>query len=209
MTAMTFLELQNAVIDKAFDESDRAAVKTWLNFRLAWIFDLEDWTFTQDSDLVTVTAGSQSVSSLPADFAIALGLDNELGDPLEPIDEYRNFARRYIGSNNSAAGRPEAFHADGTSILVGPTPSITSAAYLLSYEKEPTLLVADADEPGIPEGYHLALVHGAKAEGFKLSNVPLAEQFDDDFQAAITAMRRKYLRPMRGTSAQVPAWRPC
>lgn len=205
---MTFVEIQNAVKANGFAESDRASIKTWINFRLGWIWDLDDWTFVQGSAAVTVTTGSQTVSNLPSDFATALGLWNARGCPLEPVPEYRDFASRYLGTSNIGSGVPEAYTVLGSSILVGPTSNETSSGYLLGYEKAPTMLVSDTDVPGIPSQYHLALVHGAKAEGFKLSNVPLADAFDADFQAAITAMRRKYLRSMRGTATQVPAYRP-
>jgi hypothetical protein len=113
----------------------------------------------------------------------------------------------YIGTGNASTGLPEAYTVQGTTIYVGPTSSETSANYLLHYQKAPTLLVNDSDVPGIPAGYHLALVHGAKAEGFKLTNVPLAAAFDADFQAAITAMQRKYVDASKPRVVQAPAYR--
>jgi hypothetical protein len=47
---VTFKEIQDATISKAFSEADRADVKRWINFRLAWIFDAADWTFTKASE---------------------------------------------------------------------------------------------------------------------------------------------------------------
>lgn len=207
---MTFKQLQDAVLADGFAESKRSDAKNWINFRLGWIWDLDEWTFAKGSSAVTVTAGSQVVTGIPADcdYSAVTGLYRADGQPLIPIESYNDFARLYVGTGNNQQGPPEAFCVYGSSIFVGPTSSETTAAYLLLYEKAPTLLVADGDIPAIPPQYHLALVHGAKAEGFKLSNVPLADAFDADFQAAINAMRRKYLVSVRGAGTQVPRYTP-
>lgn len=205
---MNFVQLQNAVLADGFAETKRSDAKNWINFRLGWIWDLDDWSFVQGTASVTVTGGSQTVSSMPTDFSLALGLQRADGTQLTPIEEYVDFAHRYVGTTNNQTGPPQAFTVVGSTIYVGPTSNETSSTYTLTYEKAPTLLSADGDIPAIPTQYHLALVHGAKAEGFKLSNVPLADSFDQDFQAAITAMRRKYLRSIRGAGTQVPAYRP-
>lgn len=204
---MTFKQLQDAVLADAFAEAKRADVKNWLNFRYTWIFDVDEWTFTQGTALVTVTSGSQAVTNLPSDFGLAYALYKSDGSPLEPVD-YQTFQASYYSTTSPLSGPPEAFTVLGSSILVGPTSNETKADYSLAYEKTVTPLSADTDVPVIPSGYHLALVHGAKAEGFKLTNVPLADSFDADFQAAVTTMRRKYLRSLPHNQAQSPAYRP-
>jgi hypothetical protein len=204
---MTFVDIVDAVLADAFAESRRLDAQTWVNFRLAWIWDVADWTFADATDAVTVTSGSQIVSGIAADIAVVYGMWRSDGTPLMPIENYSDFAKLYVGTNNTAGGLPEAYTVLGTSVFVGPTSSETNSGYLLSYQKAPTLLVNDSDVPGIPAGYHLALVHGGKAEGFKLTNVPLAQAFDADFQAAITAMQHKYLDASRPRVVQAPAYR--
>ena len=61
---------------------------------------------------------------------------------------------------------------------------------------------------GLPSGYDLALVHGAKAEGYKLTNVPLWQQFEDDFSAAAASLQRNYLSQLRETGQQIGAYVP-
>ena len=78
----------------------------------------------------------------------------------------------------------------------------------LVYEKSKPMLVDDNDTTGLPDGYDLALVHGGKAEGFKLSNVPLWEGFDQDFSAAATALEKDYLTGIRGQNNQLGSGRP-
>lgn len=205
---MTFVEIVNAVLADAFSESRRADAKTWVNFRLSWLWDVGDWAFAEGRADVTVTAGSQTVTGMPDDFQVARALYRADGEPLCEISSFDEFASRYIGAANTATGLPEAYTVLGSTIYVGPTSTETSASYLLVYQKAPTLLVEDADVPAIPAGYHMALVHGAKAEGFRLTNVPLAAQFDADFQAAITAMQQRYRTSSKPTVQQSPAWRP-
>lgn len=204
---MTFKEIQDAVLADAFAEGKRSDAKRWINFRYTWLFDVDEWTFTQGSAVVTVTASSQLVSNLPSDFALAYTLYTSDGTPLTPLD-YQEFQRQYYSTTSPQVGPPSAFSVLGSSIVVGPASNVTATDYLLLYEKTVTQLSNDSDVPVIPTGYHLALVHGAKAEGFKLTNVPLADSFDADFQAAVTTMRRKYLRAIPHTQSQSPAYRP-
>lgn len=205
---MTFKDIQDAVIKDTFDESDRADVKTWVNHRYGVVMNQNEWTFTQGSQNVTVTGGSQAISNLPADLGIALGLQRADGWPLEAIPEYRKFARRFLGTGNVQTGQPCAFTVWAGQVLVGPTSNESSTAYLLTYEKNVTPLVADSDIPVIPQEHHLALVFGGKADGLSLSSVLLADPFEQHFNTEIQAMTRKYLTAVRGASTQVPAYRP-
>lgn len=206
---MTYLEIVNAVLADAFAESKRASAKQWVTFRYNWLWDLEDWTFAKGTDAVTVTSGSQVVSGVATDFSTALGLYDARGNPLTPVRDYRDFAAMYVGTDNAATGTPEAFTVVGSSIFVGPTSNETSSGYLLVHEKIATPLVNDGDVPNIPLGHHLSLVHGAKAEGFKLSNISLAADFDADFQADVQVMQRKYKSNIKEQVGQMGSpWRP-
>lgn len=206
---MTFKAIVDAVLAGRFKESQRADAKNWVNFRLAWIYDLEQWTFTQGAADVAVTAGSKTVSGLPADFASAIGLFRADGAELAPLD-WHDYEQRYRSAD---AGAPEAFTVFGAgattpTVLVGPPSNETSSVYRLLYEKRATLLVADGDVPGIPEEHHFGLVHGGRSEGMKLQNDPTWQSVEQDFLATIDTMRRKWLNPMRGMHRQTPAYRP-
>lgn len=205
---MTFRELVDQTLSESFDESDRTYAKGWVNDRLGYLWNLEEWTFTKGHANVTVTGGSASVTGLPADFAVATSLQRDDGCYLHAYEEYREFARRYLGTGNATGGTPAAFTVQGGIITLGPTPFASSSAYLLTYEKAPTLLVNDSDVPAIPAEYHLALVHGAKAVGATLRSVLLADDHEKLFDQAVQGMTRKYLTEVRGASSQVPAYRP-
>lgn len=205
---MDFKELQDAVLTDGFAESDRGSVKNWINTRLGQIWDMNEWTFTYGAENVTVTANSNLITALPDDFVIAIDVFRSTGETLEGIEEYRTFARRYLGTANASAAIPEAYSVIGGQMFVGPTSSETDDSYLLIYEKAPTLLVNDTDVPAIPEQYHQTLVYGGKAEGFTSKVVLLADSFEALYQQGITAMTRKYLSAVRGSAHQTPAYRP-
>ena len=204
--SMNFKAIQDAVIKKGFDESDRADVKNWITFRHAWLWDLCEWTFRFGSAPVVFTVNAQLVGSMPADFKHAISLYDGNGRTVRPMRDMRGFFDSYNTNLSNASGAPEVFTVVGSQLFVGPQGDGSSG--LLVYEKAKPPLVADGDLTGLPDGYDLALVHGGKAEGFKLANVPLWAAFDADFTAASNALQRNYLTAIRGEVGQMGAYRP-
>lgn len=204
---MTFGDILDAVIRDVFDPTDRTAAKTWVNARYGMMWGAAEWSFRQASANVTVTGGSSTVTSLPADLRVATGLDTDDGVPLKMFREYRDFARRFVGTSNAVSGTPWAFTDLNGVLYVGPTPA-ASGTYLLSYEKAVTLLVGESDVPAIPPEYHLALVHGGKAEGMVMKNILLSDPPEQKWQEALQSMRQDYLVTVRGAGEQIPAYRP-
>lgn len=205
--SMTYVQIQNAVLADGFAEGKRSDAKNWIQARHAWLWDLEEWTFRQGSGTVTFTANSQTIAGTPSDFRAAVALYDAQGNLLQGYRDHREFFDRYNVNLQTGTGTPEAFTVYGGQILVGPKGDGTTG--LLLYEKSKPALSADGDTTGLPEGYDLALVHGGKAEGFKLANVPLWQGFDDDFTAFANAMRRNYLTALRSQGTeQLGAYRP-
>ncbi len=202
---MTYREIQDAVIDSAFDEADRASVKTWIQARHAWLWDSEEWVFKRATDTVTFTNNSQTVASVPSDFSTALALYDHNGTALKPYLDMTEFLDRY-NANLSNSGSPEAYTVIDSTIYVGPTGDGTNG--ILLYERLKPALSADADGTELPEGYDLALVFGAKASGFKVRAIPfLFAEMDDEFVASVNAMRRNYLVQIRGSDMRYGAYR--
>lgn len=204
---MTFVEIVNAVLADAFAEGKRDQAKNWVNNRYAWICALEEWSFLKAAVAVTVTSGSMTVTGLPAALGPVIALLDQYGNPLEPVRDYQTFYDRYTGASTSP-GQPEAFTVIGASVLVGPASNFTGS-FTLIHEQVPVPLSADTDVPIIPAGYHMALVKGGKALGFRATNVPLAAELDAEFRGDIDAMRGTYLTPIRDKQRQSPAYRPC
>lgn len=203
---MTFGDILTAVLADGIDPTRRGDAKNWVNNRYTWLCDLEEWSFLKATTSVTVTSGSTVVTGLPANLGPVIGILDQYGNTLEAVRDNETFYQRYTGLAASV-GQPEAFTVIGGSVLVGPASNYTGSFQLL-YEQVATLLVNDTDVPIIPAGYHMALVKGAKAEGFRITNVPLADQLDAEFRGDIDAMRSKYLTPIRDKQRQVPAYRP-
>jgi hypothetical protein len=205
--ALTYKQIVDQVLADGFAEAKRDKAQGWVQARHAWLWDLEEWTFKQASANIVFTANSQVAGSLPSDFRTAIAVYNTSGAPLQPYEDHVEFYDRYNTRLNLGSGTPEAFTVVAGQLLVGPAGDGSTG--LLLYEKGKPTLSADGDPTGLPEGYDLALVHGGKAEGFKLSNVPLWQGFDDDFTAFANAMRRNYLTAVRASTAkQLGAYRP-
>lgn len=194
---MTFLQLQNAVMNDRFDESQRGDVQNWINAKYWEVWTLEEWTFRYGTDLVSVTTGSQTVGSLPADLENVRSLqrgDGESVDSMDPTD----FQRTYNDPRAPWTGLPEAYTVINGVVSVGPASSETAADYLMVYEKEYTKLVADGDIPLLPAGSHEALlVFGPSSLGLKLQNDFTWQFFDQTYQSGLDVLRRGYLRDRR------------
>lgn len=205
---MLFGQILDAVCKDGIAPSKRQDAQEWVRFRHAWLWDLEDWTFKFAVADVTFTAGSRviDVADAPADLHAAVALFDSNGDAVSGVSDLRRFFNDYNANRGLSAGTPEAYTIVGGRIFLS-QPGDGSTGILV-YEKSKPTLANDNDPTGLPDGYDLGLVHGGKAEGFKLTNIPLADNFDADFTATANTMRRAYLNPVRETGQQSPAYRP-
>lgn len=205
----TFADLRAAVLKDSFPNGRTTDAGRWINYRLAELWDAEEWVWCKAAADVTVNDGDTLVADLPSDFLIAVSLVSPRGIALEAIPEYREYARRFLGTDNAQSGEPLAFTVLGEQMFVGPTPA-PGGTYKLVYERRYVPMAAD-DDPlptGFPDVYGDTVVAGAKAWGFQLTNSPLAAEFEANYQAGVEAMRHAYLVDIRGSNVQMPAYRP-
>ena len=222
--AISFVTLQNTALANGFTESNRTDAKNWINFRYGWILGLEEWTFRRSLATVNFTANNNIVQNVPSTFGpgagVAINLQTSDGTQLKAMD-WGDFQQRYYGSTVSS-GTPQAYSVVsgnvngtfGSQILVGPTPNTSDTGqlmYLLGLchldsngTVQPGPMVNDTDYPILPVEHQLALVHGAKATGFRLTNVPMAEQLEEDFKNTLAAMRANYLEDIRADTGSAP-----
>lgn len=202
---MNFVQLQDAVKSDRFREAQRGDIQTWINARYWWLWSLEDWPFRYATDTITVTAGGQSVTSLPDDFGKALAViatdDSLNAGRLSYKTPGAFFEDWYL---NDESGVPSFYTIVDGDLFVGPTPDSTAADYKLVYLREFTMLAADDDEPALPAGAHLALVFGGSATGLKLQNDPTWQAFEQDFNSAIQVLRAGYLHDAADLPARWP-----
>lgn len=196
------------VLQDAFPASRRVQALKWVQYRVGLIWANDEWEFVQATkNDVTITAGDNTLAALPVDMGPVLAIIPPLRDPLQPIDEYRDFADIYIGPGAMQPGLPEAFNVLDGVVYVGPQ-STETADYQLVYERIPPIITDTTDPIDMPDPFEGAIVDGAKARGFTLTNDPLAAGFENACQLGLVALRRLYLRSMRGTATQHPAYRP-
>ena len=203
---MNFGEILDAVCSDGIDPSRRASAKTWVVARHAWLWAAASWTFKETTGSITFTA-NQQVAAGPSDVQSVYAIYNSGGDPLRSFRDPRRFFTLYNTLGGVSASTPEAYTIIGSDILIGPQGDGTVG--LVVYQKQKPSLVNDSDETGLPDGFDLALVHGAKAEGFKLTNAPaLAEVFDANFEAAVNALQNDWLENILETGEASGAFRP-
>lgn len=191
---MTFKDIVDAVLAGSFDESLRGQAKNWVNHRYQMLWGMEDWAFRHAAVAVGVTSNSMQLASPPADIGQVLSLQDADGDLLLPILDPREFYATYVDPNSPPVGKPEAYTVISGVVLVGPRSNETSSSYQLVYQRALTLLSGDGDVPAFPAGYHLALVHGGKSDGFAMRSMLLfAQMYEGYWQVAVDAMREDQL----------------
>lgn len=196
--SMTFLSLQNEVINARFSEGKRTSVQYWLNLRYAMVWNAQDWGFTYKKGSLAVTGGTSS-ATLPADCLRA----GELTDPNGTRIDYITPAQweaSYGGANVSTGSTdyPTEWTIVNGVAYLGPTPAST-ANYDLLYKMKFTALSADADVPLLPSEYHYMLVFGALASGLIVENDPTWEAPDQQFQQQLLSMAMSYASDWPGT----------
>jgi hypothetical protein len=202
---MTFGDILTAVCTDGIDAGRRADAKEWVKARHAWLWGAQPWTFKNASAAITFAA-NQQVAAAPADLHAVFSVYDAHGDPVAGIRDIRKFFDIYNTLSGGGSGPPEAYTVVNGQVLVGPQGDGSTGQIV--YQKAKPALVADADPTGLPDGFDLALVFGAKATGYKLTNVPLAEDLEADFAAAVTAMENDWLDAVFETGGQVGAFRP-
>jgi hypothetical protein len=70
-------------------------------------------------------------------------------------------------------------------------------------------LAADADPTGLPDGFDIALVFGARATGYALNNAQaFAGEYEQMFDAQVAALANDWLDVVLETGGQSGAYRP-
>ena len=196
------------VLQDSFPNSRRDQALKWVQYRVSLIWANDEWEFVQaHKNDVTITSGQNTLANLPTDMGPVVGIIPPNRDALIPYDEYRDFADLYIGPGSFQPALPDAFCVVDGVVFVGPT-STETANYQLIYERTPPVIADDSSAIPMPDPFEGTIVDAAKARGFTLTNNPLGAGFEASCQEGLQSLRRLYLRSMRGTSTQAPAYRP-
>jgi hypothetical protein len=208
---MTFKELQDFTMLSRFNEGQRGTVKTWVNYQWAKVWSGYDWEWKHVGPTnVAVTSGDSS-PPMPTDFANALGLFNEDGDPLAPLPP-GEFDRRYQGEE---PGTPEAFKVVANQVYLGPTPDASETmqlAYLrrVGYHAAGDTssftvgsMLNDSDVPAfLPVEHHPLIGLRAARMGMRLEQDPSWRELEEELREAEAFMVAELLPDPGGETLQ-------
>jgi hypothetical protein len=199
---MNFLELQDAVLTDRFGEDKRASAKRWINYRYGRLWSTEDWSFKRAVGTVLIPYGSSEVSM--GDFQRILGLwDSTIAPSDTSLEAYR--PEDFYGNHSTVSGTPYGFTVVGNSIRTN-QPVSSNRTLTAVGELAFIPLVADGDEPLLPEEFHMTIVSGAIAQGLREENDPTWDAMEKDFQAGVADLKMGYLTQVRSYSDHSPAW---
>lgn len=206
--ALNFGEVLNAVLTDGLDPSRRSDAQEWVRYRHAALWEYADWTFKYKQAPITFTSGAQPLNSgdYPSDMHAVYAMYDNLGTPLRPFRDVRQFFDRYNTLALTSSAPPEAFTMVAGVPYVGPIGNGVTG--LVVYQMEKPSLVNDSDATGLPDGFDLALVYGAKATGYELTNNPLAPSLEQAYMACIASMENAWLDQTLETGEQTDAYRP-
>jgi hypothetical protein len=198
---VTFLELQNAVLERFSDANARPNAKRWINLFGAALYHLESWTFRLATDDVTTAVASIDVTGEVADIDEVIGVWSHVGDRLRPLSPGTFYENYQPGVAVGESGTPEAYTVLDGQLQVGPAASEV-ATYRLLYMRRWTELVEDTDVPDFPAGFHWMLAAGAMAVGQAHSQDPMAALLDPVVSNGVQALRQDYLSDVREVGEQ-------
>lgn len=207
--ALNFGQVLNAVLTDGLDANRRVDAQEWVRYRQAALWDYADWTFKYKTAPITFTNGAQPLATgdYPSDMHAVYSMYDSFGEPLRAYRDVRQFFDHYNTLNlPSTSVAPEAYTMIAGVPYVGPLGNGSSG--IVIYQKEKPALVNDSDATGLPDGFDLALVYGAKATGYELTNNPLASMLEESYLNCIAALQNGFLDQTLETGEQSGAYRP-
>lgn len=202
---MTFGSILDAVCKDGIDPAKRSDAMLWVVNRYAMLWGAAPWTFKQKTGDITFTAGVQAAAA-PVDMHAVYAVYDSQGCPLRGERDPRRFFDDY-NTLLSDSGSPEAYTVWNGQVLVGPIGDGSTGQIAYQMTKPP--LLADTDTTGLPDGFDLALVYGARATGYALNNVQaLAGEYEQMFDAQVAALANDWLDVVLETGGQSGAYRP-
>lgn len=204
MAVLTYVTIQNMVLEDAFPESKRTDAKAWIVDAHTELWDAADYVFKSVLAAATVANG---VITAPTDIADVFAIYDPQGAPLQAYYDVKQFFDIYNSSALATGTVAEAYVCLGNTVVVKPSTTGTMTGYQVAYRKVKPTLSADTDLSGLPDGYDMALVHGAKRIGFTLINNPFADDFGQLFEAKKRQLKDSYTFGVDEAGVQTPAFR--
>ena len=202
----TLIELRNEVIAHGPDVGmvfTLDDITKYLNFALRRIARKVDYYVEESAQTITTVAGAAAYG-WAADFGrLRYVLDASEARTLVEASQ------RTLDETTPSRGRPTIYARSGSGLLLYPTPD---AAYTLTvrYWALPALMVADADEPGIPEDYHELLPFYALKRCFEREDdAEMASYWEQRWLDGLRDMRIDVRFPSADGPRRIPSVWPC
>lgn len=188
---MTFKELQEEAAARGFSEmfTDPAQLprlKRWINESYREILDLNRWPFLE--------ATKEGTAPLTiADLGHVLSVTNKTADSTLRYEDRRQVVENDPTLNDTGVAEVW-FRAGETQLAVHPLD--TASTLTVRYVKTPAKLLADADEPILPESYQGLIVDGTVIRLLRNRNNYEAAQFErQEWQHGIKGMEHALMKP--------------
>lgn len=179
---MTFKELQDEVIALRFESSQRASIKSWINLRYSYIWNLADWGFKTVSQIdLPVTAASRT-PTMPPDLAKVLDVYDTTGCQLNFLPR-QNFESMYPPTGIYASTSTQGdYTVIDRQIYLDFAPG-SNQTFKIDYKRRLShvdtvagitggIMIEDADQPLWPAEHDYALVVDTVILGQQILNDP-------------------------------------
>ena len=199
VNALTYLQLQNAVLGRRFPNASRSDAKRWLATAYSDVWAAEDWTFKRVSRATLTFTAGDSTPAMPADFGDAIELYDNYGTIIERLSQ-EEFEEEYADTLIlGTTGIVEAYTVVNRQIEVAPVPG--DASYKLSYwrsvchkESDGTTVTAgfmdeDTDYP-LWDDHHSILIPRAMVIGLIEINDPTWQPLQEEYERQLERMKR-------------------
>lgn len=207
----TFKQLQDDCLNYGFNEFDRARFKTFLNDAMLDVCMRYRWTWYEGSTTLTLAVGQSSVvmpsmSTTPYQTGQIQKTTSPANAPLpEYIDYLTEGDDSWVNNPVTATGFPTEYTIwAGTVYFNRIAAAVTT--YQLLYWTTPTRMVADTDEPVIPDHFREVLVWGALyRQALRDNDQSAARNFGEVYENSIMRMRQGDTKHLGSLKAKMPA----
>lgn len=192
---MTFVELRNEVEARADDTSlSDSQINRWINLSykdMVGRFEGE-WPFLLSTDTQN-TVANQAAYNLPADFSKSYDLTVQNATTAMVADEYVFVP--FMDRNLQGLALAFTINAAQTQFTLHPTPDTAGLTITLEYFAEPLDLVADSDEPVMPNRWHEGIVYFALMRYYQRWREPgMVAHFQELGEQVVQSMIEYYSR---------------
>lgn len=226
MAAGDFKDMQDAVLDRDYAETDRTAVKRFLNEAYRDVMGEYRWRWTENTSTINTVAGTRNYT-LPTNTLFVnrivdtwqpgiLGVDRA-GNPQE-VDTYPVYDRygavnQPFATNAASRGIPTQWYRMSNLVVLMPTPDKSTYQYDVYLHQTNADMVNDTDVPGtsatnpMPIPDRDCLVYGALARMAERDrNFTLQQMMLERYKSELSnAIKRQEASTKRVRKAHMPA----